>query len=185
MLFEKIKGLSHGDLSNEILSMLKHMISGNKCLRVAAYKEETTASKPYEFPSTGEKEFELKEVCKNIHVINPIEENIKSLNQENSSQNNEFLPIIVTHQEETTEKQVNEEKATLILPGEFEFEVLNFIWTLVTSNYKTLANEALKCLTEVLSRNFCERKMEFVQRCVENISGNNNIHESLQVMLFI
>lgn len=130
------------------------------------------------------------------------EENIKELRfaNENSSNNDFLLPLIITHNvdnEQNNENSNNFNENNLITKAKeqeninqnlaklFEFEVLNHIWNIATaSNHqfpKHIISEALKYITEILSKSFSDKKMDFIQRCIENISANTSIHESLQV----
>ena len=66
----------------------------------------------------------------------------------------------------------------------FELEVLNHMWNIVTSgNQINIVGEALKYMTDILSRNFSSKKIDFVHRSIESISSNICLHECLQVFI--
>lgn len=134
---------------------------------------------------------------------NKQEENIKELRFLNeNSNNNEVMPLIITHNVDSEQNPDNlrntnennlinkakeQENINQNLAKLFEFEVLNHIWNIATASNnqfpKHIVSEALKYITEILSKSFTEKKMEFIQRCIENISANTSIHESLQAKL--
>jgi len=86
--------------------------------------------------------------------------------------------------EEESKKEDQEFLEMNIGDKDFQLEVLNHMWNIMISGNQisiNLVGEALKCLTEILSRNFSSKKMEFVHRSIECISSNTNLHESLLV----
>ena len=92
--------------------------------------------------------------------------------------------IICSFLDEEVKKEENEINAD----KNFELEVLNHMWNIVTSGNQISINivgEALKYLTEILAKNLSNKKIDFVHRSIESISANICLHESLQVLFFL